>query len=713
MKKLLNTILATILLVSIFSSCKSDDALEGQGKVNLKLTINENIATFSRGAQEDSLAKKCTIYVYSSKGLIRKFHGIDELPAELWLVSGEYKAEAWSGDSVAASFDKKYYKGEAPFVISPAEAANAVIECKIANVVTSVTTDEEINSKLTDLKVTIANTKGSLDFKDDKLSSKGYFMMPSGDKNLSWTISGKQADGSLFTQSGTIQNVKPTTEYAMRLQYNQNYEEVGGAIINVTIDETLIEMPDNIEIVGAPKIFGVGFDIESPVFSEKGNFNKTSVWVSAASKLKNLILSCDKFISLGLPTSSFDFMQMTTAAKESIAELGIEDAYVYDDVEDRGSDKVSFSKEFLNKFEDGEYVINITATDNYGKTRTMPLRITVSNASVVTNSVERANIWAHHAVVSGDIAKEGVSGVGFNYREKGTSAWTKADGIISGNSFSATIPNLKGATTYQFVAVCDGFAGNDVKEFTTESLLQLKNASFEDWQTSSSPYLIYPSGGSMYWDSGNWGSATMDKNITTPDSNVKNSGQYSIKMTSQFVGVSIFGKFAAGNVFVGKYLKTDGTDGILGFGRSFTSRPKALKGYIRYNPVAVNYDNSEISDKINKGDMDNGIVYVALVDGTTMTSDGETWPQIIKTKKANRQLFDSSVNNTRIIAYGEKVWNSSTGEQLLEFTINLDYRDNRIPSYLILVASSSKYGDYFVGGDGSTMWLDDLEFVYD
>jgi hypothetical protein len=33
--------------------------------------------------------------------------------------------------------------------------------------------------------------------------------------------------------------------------------------------------------------------------------------------------------------------------------------------------------------------------------------------------------------------------------------------------------------------------------------------------------------------------------------------------------------------------------------------------------------------------------------------------------------------------------------------------------YIILVASSSKYGDYFTGGDGSVMYIDDFELVYD
>ncbi len=50
---------------------------------------------------------------------------------------------------------------------------------------------------------------------------------------------------------------------------------------------------------------------------------------------------------------------------------------------------------------------------------------------------------------------------------------------------------------------------------------------------------------------------------------------------------------------------------------------------------------------------------------------------------------------------------------MAEFTVNLDYRRTDIrPSRLILVASASKEGDYFKGQDGSTLWLDDLKFVY-
>ena len=48
------------------------------------------------------------------------------------------------------------------------------------------------------------------------------------------------------------------------------------------------------------------------------------------------------------------------------------------------------------------------------------------------------------------------------------------------------------------------------------------------------------------------------------------------------------------------------------------------------------------------------------------------------------------------------------------FAIDLQYRYlTRIPKYIIVVASASKYGDYFTGSTGSLMYLDDFSLVYD
>ena len=57
---------------------------------------------------------------------------------------------------------------------------------------------------------------------------------------------------------------------------------------------------------------------------------------------------------------------------------------------------------------------------------------------------------------------------------------------------------------------------------------------------------------------------------------------------------------------------------------------------------------------------------------------------------------------------------AGTGGEYREFTINLEYRDlDRKPTHVIVVAASSKYADYFTGGNGSTMYIDEFQFLFE
>ena len=217
----------------------------------------------------------------------------------------------------------------------------------------------------------------------------------------------------------------------------------------------------------------------------------------------------------------------------------------------------------------------------------------------------------------------------------------------------------------------------------------------------------------MYWDSGNHGSKTMGKDVTTSETSIKHSGNYSAKLQSQFVGIGSIGKFAAGNAFVGKYLKTDGTDGILGWGRPFYYKPTALKGYVKYTPGTVKYTASGAPDIVS-GQPDKGIIYVALLTADKSAqgdSNYPDWPVVVRTSDAH--LFKKDASN--VIAYGELVLDEATqGSGMIEFTIPIEYYEsmkNEDVYYLVLVCSASKGGDYFAGGD-SVMYIDDFEFVY-
>ncbi len=48
------------------------------------------------------------------------------------------------------------------------------------------------------------------------------------------------------------------------------------------------------------------------------------------------------------------------------------------------------------------------------------------------------------------------------------------------------------------------------------------------------------------------------------------------------------------------------------------------------------------------------------------------------------------------------------------FTIELEWRNmERKPTCIVIVATSSKYGDYFTGSTESVLLLDEFELVFD
>lgn len=68
-----------------------------------------------------------------------------------------------------------------------------------------------------------------------------------------------------------------------------------------------------------------------------------------------------------------------------------------------------------------------------------------------------------------------------------------------------------------------------------------------------------------------------------------------------------------------------------------------------------------------------------------------------------------------IIAYGELPSGAATeGDGYVEFNIPLKYKNlTDKPTHIIVVCSSSKYGDYMTGGVGSTLYVDDFSFIYE
>ena len=733
-----------------FSGCSDDfqyDTLDGDGRVLLRPVINSDVEVKSRaGETTDQLAESAIIWISNSKGVVRKYTGIDNVPAAgINLTSDNYVAEVWAGDSVPASFDHRQFKGLEKFTVSKGSTQQVEIVCTVANSVVTIDFSDEVKELIKDPVLTVGHKAGSLEWNgfDDALKN-GYFMMPSFDPDLAYTLKATDvATGREVTVTDVIADAQPATRYILSVKHTTaDPEEFGGALFTIEVDATEIEKKDEFVFYSAPEIKGTNFDIDVPVSGKRGSLTEKKLWIAATSPLTNVVVSCPEFEQLlGIGGHDFDVLNMTGNVASQLASIGFsyqlfthtDNMEVTEAERNFQEMKIVFDETFLALFPDGEYNIAITATDENKRTATQNVTVKISDDKVTTAVAKSADIWPTTAVLRGTVVQENITGLGFDYRESGsqqweTALWTDASTarrraprtLTVGSEYTVELTGLNPSTTYEYRAVCEGFEGS-VETFTTwaDEKPQLPNAGFEEWNTSGKAHLICADESSMFWDSGNHGSATMNKNVTQRDETIKHGGNYSAKLTSQFVGIGTIGKFAAGNLFAGKYLKTDGTDGELGFGRPFTGRPRALKGYVRYEPGTVNqptknFPSSELKGEIEFGKPDKGQIYVALTDNSNdKTYLDFTAPFIIKTK--TKELFDPTASN--VIAYGQMTFTEATpGSGMVEFTIPLEYSDRNAnevgaTASIVLVCSASKGGDYFAGGD-STMWVDDLELVY-
>ncbi|WP_418942158.1 DUF4493 domain-containing protein [Phocaeicola coprophilus] len=390
----------------------------------------------------------------------------------------------------------------------------------------------------------------------------------------------------------------------------------------------------------------------------------------------------------------------------------------------------------------GDVSISIDET-----TRTYTYNFTISTLPKTTLTAS-ANAWSKFAYLEGTaVTTETLESTKMvmQYRLKNAEEWTPLVTAFEGETYKAKVEGLTPATEYE----CRMVYGEEeyvsaVTEFTTETTPALPNGNFDNWwrqeEKDNSPWYAIASGDATafdtnrmlfsFWDSGNGGTAPlMRKNPTAPEeTEIHTTGGKGVKMQSQFVGFLSLGKFAAGNIYTGHFCSanTSTYQAKINFGQPFVSRPTQMKGWFKYNRgTDVNYPKGEGEYKtlLQQAGGDLCGIYIALVDNEGFDYEGHKYAYEVNgdlggddpTNFKYKNAIDFSVNNSNIIAYGSITDEEAKGTgEWQEFTIDLKYRDlTRKPKYIIVVASASKYGDYFTGSTGSLMYIDDFELVYD
>lgn len=241
-----------------------------------------------------------------------------------------------------------------------------------------------------------------------------------------------------------------------------------------------------------------------------------------------------------------------------------------------------------------------------------------------------------------------------------------------------------------------------------------ENANFHEF------YEIVEGENMNIWSSGNLGFALtglgkeVDNNPTYQDEEGRN-GKCA-KLVTRSTGA--FGKMgdmymAAGNLFLGNFDVSSALEDALGstrFGVTCTQKPLRVRGWYKYKPGT---DYQKKGESVNDGSKDafsiNAIFY--KTDENFKSMDGHD--ATINFEGEHRSYM---IAHQKLRGQEEKLdWTS--------FDIELDYSkyDAAIDRKALaegkykfgLCFSSSEFGDIFEGAIGSTLWIDDVEIIFE
>ena len=702
-------IMTAIAVLSLLSCNRKEDSLlvaRGEGLLSLDLGFEPGLTVTTR-AGEGTGDLKFKIEVLNSKGTIvqtvEDHTSLEDSPISLR--AGHYTVRASHGQNVEAAFNSPYYAGETEVDIVIGQTATASIECALANVKVSVEVSDVVKEKFSSYSVTVSNgaADGSLTFGAGNLENSGFFRCPA-DGILNYVVNITNTDGDSYTIEKNINGVKPRDHYIISLDVNPDVTTSAAVALRITVDNTVNEqdhdMDLNLNKPARPVLTEAGgADISGPMRAPQG-VGKTGLFnLESKGGVQRVVLthSSDEIAALGIP-NKLNLQEAGEDVRIAAAEKGLTWADFETGVTSVNG-LLDIRTMLAYNLPLGTYQLTLSVLDQYAQRVDFLLTLNVTPAVEV--SVERVNAWARSAYVHSVFYTESQpEGMALQYRRKGDASWTQFSGDfdVEGTAFTARITGLEPAVTYE-VMPYTALEQNETSifEFTTEEAAQLPNCNFDTWSDNGH----FPNAeGSAFWDSGNQGASTLGKYPTSQETGHVVSGS-AAKLASQFVGIGSLGQFAGGNIYSGAFVKLVGMNGAeIDFGRSYTSRPTAMHGWYDYAPVPIDYVKTPYSDL--KGTMDCCQIYVALTD----------WTGPFRVNNADGTLF--SPDDPSVIAYGTLEDNVGTGGEYKEFTIELEYRDTeRKPTYVLIVATASKYADYFTGGNGSTLYIDEFEFLFE
>ena len=699
--------LSALLLLSFVSCSRKENGWlysRGEGLLALDFGYDPALSVSTRSEGDGDMTFKVEVIDAKSGVTVKTIEDHHTLQGEpLALREGRYIVKASNGTDAVAAFSAPYYEGRDTVDIVVGEETSSQITCALANVKVTVSFSDGVRQNFSEYSVNVANglPDGTLTYAGETISGEGYFRATG---SLVWTISMVNTDGESHELSGEITDVRPRDYYNIHFDVSGagSAQQQGGLALRVTVDGSVNEQTHELDISlnKAPQptvteASGADLTQEIRVPQGAGILGLFNVKAEAGVKRLTLTHNSEAVAALGIPRT-LDLLASDAGVREAAEAVGLTWSECKEG--DTGME-IDMRGLLSGTLAIGTYEMAVNILDNHSQYVSTELRIkVVPNVEVSTVRVEP---WARFAYVHARYNTETEpEGMGFQWRKAGESEWNGFSGelVKEGTAYSARLTGLEASTAYEVRAVTAAEQNDDnILTFTTEAADQLPNFNFDMWYKDGKEWYANADNGENYfWDSGNKGANTLSEiNPTSPEETFVVSGK-AVRMESKYVIIA----FAGGNIYSGSFGAVSGLGASINFGRPYTCRPTALHGWYSYAPKEINrtkapYDNL-------KGSMDVGKIYVALTDWSA--------PLVVNT---NTQTFFDP-DDASVIAYGEMEITENSGGEYKEFTINLDYRDTgRRPTHVLVVATASKYADYFTGGEGSLLYIDEFEFLFE
>lgn len=716
--------LSAVLVFAI--SCQNVSVRDSEGYIDLEVDVDTGLDVVTMTKSQPSSSAFAVRIVDMNDQIAFSTTDMDALTEPVKLKTGRYVVYASSGeDGGAAAFDMPYYEGSEELDVRAYTVAKATVNCRLSSVKVTASFAQEIKDNF-EYSLVVENSLASLLFDAATEGKAGYF---SATGSLKWALHLENADGEKFLIEDTYAQVTAHQHYDLSFSLEEESDGAYGAgEFRIILDDNYNETCHTPTIwinEDGPSISGE--DVHTKYIADQSS--EVMYTVNSSRKFTSVTVSHSDaaLLSYGLPYSSelvgdMTIGEFTQSSGVSVSVFSEDNLALDGFTSDARTATFDFNS-LMNALPVGCYQFTLAVTNESGLRTVKNVTLDVKSSMVI----EKVLPWSKFVFVKMNwLSQTQPSGISLQYRKSSDVTWQDFTPAVATQfvvdqakkTVKAFICGLEPSTQYDVRILTDRHQ-YDPCSCNTDKADQLYNFDFEAWHqpdgTTWYPYYSNATAAQRVWDSANKGTAILGTSNTVPTSEsgkcVKGNA---VEMTTVWVDMMGITKLAAGNIYTGKFNSLVGTSGAnLDWGVKFTSRPLGLKGSYRYDAVTINRTGSGYDSYSGKPDLcqiqivlqDAGKPYIVVpttyngvsINGPTL--DGETY-------------CDLSVHSS-VIARGIREYGNTSGtfkEILLPFT----YRSiTRVPTHAVVTFTSSYLGDYFTGGEGSTMWADEFSYVYD